>query len=378
MRKIQISFCLALVCSLLTGYILQAQASGLPDSAQFGYGTTLNTATLNIPQAIGAAKTIGLDWVSIEVNWAQAWPDQSQPIDLSAIKAVVQNADSKEINLLVSITTPPAWAMTAEGPSLPHLLVFLNTLQQSFPEQIVAVELFPGANQAQKWGAPSNPSAYAQMIGQAQQAMDEFKVNTGASKAWVIASITPLAAPAAGDMTDLEFLRAMYIAAPDVQLPVIGIHFATLQGDIATSADQNCLCLRHYEQVRQIMLDYQRRRDMIWITSFQWPENILDAEIQAEWTYQAYEHLLAQPFIGAAFFNTLYTASAASQPALTRSDFNLNTAGLKLKELIAIRAASQIEGTPASSETQNKPSFFDLAALFNAIVNYLNNLAAGK
>jgi hypothetical protein len=153
---------------------------------------------------------------------------------------------------------------------------------------------------------------------------------------------------ASGDLEDVSFLEYFYQSGATDLLPVIGIYFNAMLGDpmsVPNSADNHFL--RHYEEIRALMLNNNHQQGIIWITGFTWPspgqshsstEEALPAtvESQAEWLYKAYSLLKGQLYIGAAFFSWLNPPAGdhPNQNSLFLPDSSLHPAGAQLHTLI--------------------------------------------
>jgi hypothetical protein len=80
--------------------------------------------------------------------------------------------------------------------------------------------------------------------------------------------------------------------------------------------------LRHYEEVRQVMLDNGDAAGILWITSFTWNSGknqlndvslMNNLEAQSEWLAQAYQQLRSQLYIGVAFLTSLNTRGGGGE-----------------------------------------------------------------
>jgi hypothetical protein len=306
-------FSFIITASLLMTLGSDARAdSNYTSAVKFGFGAQINPHTDNIDTVVRNASQIGFNWLAVEFDWAQRWPDASQPIDLDQLNQAAIASRPYQANLMISIKNPPGWALTTQGPNPDYVTALVTTIMQSFPDIIGAIELLPGANQASQWGAPANPALFAQIIKQSQTNVALYN-----PRAVVIASITPLGeSRQVGDLDDLEFLSALYQADGDLRFPVIGLNFSTINGEPAqdplTDSAHN---LRHYEDVRRIMLDYGHSSDLIWVTSFSWPNSLKENQDQADWLFTAYKLLRTQLFIGAAFFKNLNSSETSNAEA---------------------------------------------------------------
>jgi hypothetical protein len=339
MKAIRIILCIVLVVGLAQSIVQPAQAqSGLPTSPDFGYGARLDLNGGLIFPALNAASGLGLSWLELDFDWAQTWPSAAEPPNLAMLDQAMGAARQNNVNILLSIKNAPAGAMTAAGAD-PNLVVAVVTnLCQRYAGTLRAVELFPGANTRQGWGAAPNPSNYAALLQAAQAGLQASCPTTYL----VAAGLTPLGVNrAADDLDDLAFLAGLYQAGALPTMPIISIRLADLHGaPMATPEPFDQRSLRHFEDVRDVMLKYNHRDGLIWITTFSWPANYTDQAAQAQWLEEAYALLKAQLFIGVAFFDQLNppqsNANGHTTPAnsLILADTSLHPGLLRLQQLI--------------------------------------------
>jgi hypothetical protein len=165
----------------------------------------------------------------------------------------------------------------------------------------------------------------------------------------VAAGLTPIAPNStAGDLDDLAFLENLYQAGAKDWVPIVGVRLPDITGDplFAPTPDEH-RCLRHFEEVRQVMLKFKHRDGLIWITSFAWPSgtiqrsdlNYQNPEEQARWLNQAYQILEAQLYMGVAFFQQLNppdpTEASPATASLISPDSNLHPAFKSLGSMIS-------------------------------------------
>jgi hypothetical protein len=138
-------------------------------------------------------------------------------------------------------------------------------------------------------------------------------------------------------MDALIFLGELYAAGAKDLMPVIGVRFPPLGSDPLTpnyQADE--LVLRHYENIRDLMVENDHQSAIIWVTGFSWDNNLLaNAADQAAWMKQAYLLFRSQLYIGAAFFNGLNPTKTRST-ALLSPDGHHHPAFDELIQLIAL------------------------------------------
>ena len=302
MHRIQL---LLLLIILLPGLLLPNSiglaSSGLPGSVEFGYGARLDLNGNNPDGAIQIAHSFGLDWVAIDFNWQQQWPELNGQPDTSTLFRLTNIASQRGLNVLLSVSNPPPWVMNQFGPDADTTAWLVETLVSAFPETILAVELFPGANTRKAWGQTPDPHGYLLVL----QAVDRRLRLRGFPAVIIPGLETGIGSPE-GDMEDIGFLRALYSAGAPPVFPIVGLRFLELTGMPAQEPSANDVhLLRRYELVRSVMVSSGHDSDMIWITGMTWPKEVQSAQDQSVWIGQAYSLLKRQPFIGAAFFTWL-------------------------------------------------------------------------
>jgi hypothetical protein len=293
----------------------------LPDSPKFGYGARLDLWGQQINPAVSAAAGMGLDWIAIDFDWGRFWAEENVLPDLTIMHQVIGAALRGNLHVLMSITNAPTWASTPNGPD-PNLTAGLVlSLYRSFPETLLAVELFPGANKASGWGTLPDPAAYAAMLKTTHRVLQK----SGANVVIVAGGLSPLGSEkAAGDIEDTVYLESLYKLETAAYMPVIGLRLMDLTGDPMAAPDNGeGHYLRHYEQLRKIMLQNKHQSGLIWVTGFSWPEDpdqvgsqaSINENEQAQWLNQAYRLLRSQLYIGTAFFHQLNPSDPAERGA---------------------------------------------------------------
>jgi hypothetical protein len=351
MRTRKIILLITALVLLLSNQSFDAKAaSGLPDSPEFGYGAHLSTTGLHISQALAIAPELGIDWIAVNFNWARLWPNHELEPDLSTFFSVIENARQNKINILLSITNPPAWAVTPNGPDPDSTTAIALRIAAKYPDTVLVVELFPGANTATGWGTTPNPDAYIGLIQNVRNAVTNQNLHT-----LIIPGLSVLSGTAdTANMEDLVFLQKFYEA--DLPTPIVGLNYPEITGQPFSEPTQSVSdVLRHYEIVRNYMLQNNHRTDLIWITGFSWPTQLVSVEEQAAWVYDAYKLLKAQLYIGAAFFNDLNPASPEEanfhSASLVLADGSLHPAGNQLKK-VSSGTGESLDASMAVPQTQ--------------------------
>lgn len=294
---------------------MQAQASTpSPYIPKFSYGARLDPLGLEVNLAINTAAAIGLDWLGLDFDWAQLWPKENAGPDLRSIDIVMRKSSDHELKILLSITNPPTWALTSQGPDVDKTIQLVKLLSSRYPNYLLAIELFPGANTMKGWGAEPNPLAYKSLLEASWKAL-----HAAGSPVWLVAGglRTRSAEHSRQDIDDLTFLKALYEAKAAAYMPIVSIRLEVLNNDVMAhpdSAEQHVL--RHYEEVREIMRQYEHSQASIWVTGFEWPaQPAYTVSSQSKWIRQAYCLMRSQLYIGAAFFDQLNPSHQFQQQA---------------------------------------------------------------
>ena len=288
---------------------LAQAARGTPGSAEFGFGAYLDLSGSFAIDSVHLASDLELDWLALDFSWQAAAPKPGA-IDWSRIDPILQAAGRSQQSVMLSLTQAPEWALTPQGPDSAKCAALVIQILQRYPNTVQAIELFPGANTTQGWGRQPNPKAYFSTWNAVQAAIKSAKLST----LLVAGGLLPIpsGSPAAQGVNDLTFLQELYSAK--VQLPVISIQAGSLTGDPLQAPDKvENRVLRHYEEVRAVMLNNKQDAGKIWITHITPPTGSIaandrryqDLSNQALWLSQAYDQMKSQLYIGVAFLGQI-------------------------------------------------------------------------
>ncbi len=313
---------LAILAGIASGLWLAQNvqaARGIPGSGEFGYGARLALDGLYFEDALNLAVDLPLDWLAAEARWRDLTDPQSPA--WQRLDSMMTTAARAGVPVLLSLTTPPETAQTSRGPDPAQTAQFVLSLAQRYPHALRAVELFPGANTLSGWGAHPNPAAYSQLFSTVQAQLSPLQPQL----VLAAAGLQPFDTPQSGaDMNDLEFLAGLYLANPALALPVISIHLEAISTDpLALPSEIGARTLRHYEQVRAVMLQNNRQNDLIWVTSFQIPSGTINAknltnqggDSQKQFFIMAQNQMRSQLYIGTTFYNCLNPAANSTTQA---------------------------------------------------------------
>ena len=288
---------------------------GVPGSVEFGFGARLDIWGSDITSSFLAARTLGLDWVALEFNWERIWPDANTDPDLATFEQAMALAERYGISVLVSITNPAGWAMTGQGPNPELTSQLVYNLASQYPRTIFAIELFPGANTVHGWGAPPNPMAYTTVLVKTKTALQTLDH----SVIIVVGGLAPGSSNSApGEIDDLNFLQGLYDTGAKSYISTVGVYLQVIDSNLMTASSGNeRRVLRHYEDLRQVMLKNQQVEGNLWVTGFSMPVDFYSsnasAELQAQWLVDAYQLMRSQLYIGVAFYNCMNLSEKSSQ-----------------------------------------------------------------
>lgn len=307
LRSLVISL-LLIVSLVLPGTVLAAR--GGPDSSEFGTGARLYPSGPAAAEAMQHAVALKLDWIIIDIDWAARWPDINQQPDLADLDQIMALAAQYKLAVMFSLQHAPAWALTPDGPSPDQTGWFVANLARRYAQSLLAVELYPGANTVAGWGAAPNAAAYIRLAQTTQTAIKE----AGLPVFIVAGGLTP-AVMEPGSVDDLVFLRDLYASGLKETATVISMSFPEVTGSpLVNPTPTEHRVLRHYEEIRQVMLDSGHADGLLWITSLGSPsgqinpaDNAFSATpaAQAQWLAQAYDQISSQLYIGMTAFNSL-------------------------------------------------------------------------
>jgi hypothetical protein len=286
-------------------------ARGTPGTSQFGYGADLYPDGPNYAEALNLANDLSLDWVDIQIPWQTYYPTVDASPDWSNLDQAIENASSNSISVLLSITQAPAWALGNSGPDANLTMQFILELNKRYPSKINAYELFPAANTRTGWGSSPDAKSYLKLF---QSIKGQLK-SINSDILLVAGGLVP--SPSANKLDgvdDLVFLQNLYSAGANKVINIVSIDLSNLTGDPLTPPDgSEHRILRHYEEVRQIMLKNNSANCLIWVTHLRFPSGTINPEDliyndlnnQTSWLSQAFSQLRSQLYIGVAFLGSL-------------------------------------------------------------------------
>jgi len=311
--------------------------SGSPFSGTFALGARLDPEGKHIRDATTIAADQGIDWIAMDFDWKRVWLSSDEQPNWVSLDKAMNFARENQLAVMISITNPPQWVLTNKGPDPSQTVKLILDLTRRYPDALQAIEIFPGPNTINGWGATPNPSAYRDLLKAVHLAMIDER-----SRVHIVSGgLIPLMPDAhLKDMDDLTYLKKLYSVGAARYMPILGLRLLVHQGNpYAPPEGTKFPVLRHYEIIRQIMLNSGHRDGLIWITSFSWPfvdttsKTILNNSIrdQANWLIQTFSLFRKQLYLGAAFFYPLnppnnVQSEGEALPTLVMADKSLHPA----------------------------------------------------
>jgi hypothetical protein len=328
-------------------------ARGTPESLEFAYGARINVHGPQVERSLYLAAELNLDWVAFDFDWTLDWPEISKWDQTTRFAQAMNLAGKLGLTVLVSVKNPPAWALTERGPEPGLSAALVSELTRRY-SHLKAVELYPGANTRSGWGAVPDPAAYARLLQTVQTRLEMEK-----REVYLAAGGLSNQSTAPEDIPDLEFLQGLYSAG--LRPVILSLQFSALTGEPLDDASASSL--RHYEQIRKLMIDNGQADGLLWVTRLSPPLTGADATVQSDWLKRASEQIRSQLYVGAVYYQSLNSADGFS---LVGPDLALHPFLQALSRLMGQKPVEQLpdpaerlkklETNPLFAQTLRRPA----------------------
>jgi hypothetical protein len=334
-------------------------ARGTPGSAEFGYGAHLDLNGQYALEAVHLASDLQLDWMGLDLSWRSVAP-KAGSVDWSRLDPILDAAARSQLSVMVSLTDAPEWALTAQGPAADQTSQFIIQLVKRYPQPVQAIELFPGSNTLQGWGRDPDAQAYMKVLNAVKNALKR----SNPAVRLVGAGLKPIPSGEisnAQEIDDAAFLQSLYKNGFGNAVSIVSLQASDLTGEPLQAADKSeNHVLRHYENIRQVMLNNGHESGMIWITHLTPPRGTLNAEdqkyqnpdTQSAWFSQAFSQLKSQLYIGVAFLSGLNPAGSGQSVSLIQSQGDYHPFYRSLRELISVNRSDPSSNRPGRAKDQ--------------------------
>ncbi len=286
----------------------------------FGYGVAVQLWGQDPEPVINGVAGMGFDWLRQAVRWADVEPVEGQyywePLDI-----LVAAVGPFRIKVLVAIYDAPDWALDDGGSGLPvrldALSAFLTEMATRYRGRIAAYEIWPGVNRAGSNGI--SPAGYAILL---QTAYNALKTSDPMCVV-VSGGLEPvLGEEGVNGMDDVAYLTELYRAGGGQWFDVLGVHLNgydnppdALPGSQGGNFEGSQRFFLHYEELRQVMVEYGDAEAQMWLTMVGWAsadgsgQGYVTEEQQAEYLVRAFEIASHEPFVGLMVVNNFNYAT---------------------------------------------------------------------
>lgn len=289
----------------------------------------------------------GFGWVKQQVRWDQYeyLPDKYSDVMLATLDEVVDDAENRGMNVLLSIVKAPDWARATteeDGPPIDYQQYheFVKDIVQRYKGKVQAVEIWNEPNLRLEWnGAPLSGAEYVRLLAVGYDAVKSAYpegnitvVSAGLAPTGVSDGVTAV--------DDRVYLRQMYEAGLANYADAVGIHpyswanppWARCCGDWGGSPSHtnhpSFFFLGTIEDYRSIQAEFNDLGRPLWATEFGWGTmdklnratpadapffDYLNEDLQAQYILQAYEMAQQWDFMGPMF---LWNFNVAALPGL--------------------------------------------------------------
>jgi hypothetical protein len=248
----------------------QVHAQPLSYAGEFSYAVNIDPLGGSVSNALTAARNLNPEWLMIDFDWSVWFPARDAVQNFQSLDAIMQFAEDNRIEVCIRLLNPPQWVVTGSGPDHASTLDVILFLQGRYPESMKAVEVFPGANTSQGWGAPPSPQAYMDMLDTIQQVLVQEEINL-----MVIAGgLVPVPAPdQMTDMSDISFLEGLYIAGFNSMHATLSLQLIDLAPNfLQASQSINDPVLLHIDDIHNVMVTNGDEVGPVWVTAISYKD----------------------------------------------------------------------------------------------------------
>lgn len=383
-RALRLPRVLATRVGLVAALILAlAGLAGAPAAGAAEPGVGLGTGST---VQIAGAKSLGVHWVRMFINWRQLQPTPA-PVSANSFAYYERIFTSLPAGtkVILDVVSTPEWETGSADEHAPpanpeDYANFVATLARAWGSHVTAFEIWNEEDASRFWTGAPDPAAYVELL----------RVTYPAVKA-----ADPQATVVLGGLTgnDYEFLEGVYAAGGKGYFDAVGVHTDTAC-DILSPYEylrdpderMNPDSFLAYREVRKVMLANGDEKP-IWMTELSWrttsaicpegawagqkPEGVTEAQQATDLT-QAYHCLAQDPYVKVALWFPIEDEGSVLS-GLMRSDGSHKPSfaamhdyvqkGDQLTEECGVFTGPKITiGAPADHLTYSGPLLIDVSA----------------
>ncbi|MFW6183004.1 MAG: cellulase family glycosylhydrolase [Chloroflexota bacterium] len=147
---------------------------------RFGYGVQVHgNASVGNPADImdSVANQLGMQWVKVQLRWSNVYPEADSD-QWFFYDGVIDEANRRGLNVLLSVVTAPQWTRAAGGEHGPpddysQYADFLTEMLARYEGKVHAVEVWNEQNLDREWSTAEglSPEAYVEFLSVAHEAI---------------------------------------------------------------------------------------------------------------------------------------------------------------------------------------------------------------
>jgi LysM repeat protein len=262
------------------------QVTTAPTGYGFGYGIEAFLVDQDVAALTDQIVSLGVTWVKQEVLWRDFEPVKGE-IDFATLDTIVSTLRGKNLNILFTVSSSPAWARTStdeNGPpdNFADYAAFVGALAGHYAGQVQAYEIWNEPNLRREWNSTIHNISAASYIELLRAGYTSIKASD--PKAVVVsAGLAPTGFnDGVNAINDRLFLSALYVNGLASVSDAVGAHpLGWANPPDAVCCEAPVGVSTHYQDpsfyfketlnaYRQIMVSNNDGSTAIWTTKFGW------------------------------------------------------------------------------------------------------------
>jgi len=276
---------------------------------------------------LDAISTIGFSWVRQTFPWAKIEPEHGQ-FDWAPWDRIVSATGN--LRLIAVLDTAPAWTQSLTSslqypPSnLADFARFAGKFARRYGDRVHFYQIWDEPNLGERWNGEVNPTAYAEMLRQAREAIRANDPDA----IILLAGLAPTAENSRANMSDWLYLRRLYEVGAGQYFDIASgkpYGFSTSPND--RRVDAGVLNFSHIILMREEMVAHGDAGKPLWASHFGWNSlptewtgkpsawGQVTEEYQASYTFNALERVEREwPWMGVMVLENWQPAASADDP----------------------------------------------------------------
>ena len=271
------SRCFILFLVLMFTFLPRQQVSANPVSyaGEFSYAVNINPLGNSITTVLTQARNLNPDWLMVDFDWNVWFPSSDSVQSFQTLDTVMQFAEDNRISVCIRILNPPQWALTSSGPDHNSTIDLIHFMENRYPGSLKAVEVFPGANTTQGWGAAPSAQAYADLLEIVQKSFIQEEINLKLIAGGLVTVPSP---DQITTISDISFLEGLYAAGLNSLNVTLSLQLLDLAPDLLqASQNNNDPVLLHIDAIQNVMILNNDEAGPVWVTALSYQSGQLQS-----------------------------------------------------------------------------------------------------